>query len=95
MPPANPSFDQVNRMEELLFAVGMDNIVALVPEFVRNNITGNMCFLELDMPNPPMFRMSADILPAIPTPPCVRLSTSCSTTGFPWTIDAPRPNKTK
>ncbi len=56
-------------MEELLFAVGMDNIVALVPEFVRNNITGNMCFLELDMPNPPpMFRMSAGYLTSNTTP---------------------------
>ena len=71
VPPVNPSFDQVNRMEELLFAVGMDNIVALVPEFVRNNITGNMCFLELDMPNPPMFRMSAGYLTSN-TNPAVR-----------------------
>lgn len=58
------------RMEELLFAVGMDNIVALVPEFVRNNITGNM-LSGIDMPNPPMFRMSAGYLTSN-TNPAVR-----------------------
>ena len=62
MPPVEPSFDQVNRMEELLFAVNMDNVVALVPEFVRNNITGHIAFLELDTPAPPMFRMGAGYL---------------------------------
>ncbi len=62
VPPVEPSFDQVNRMEELLFAVSMDNVVALVPEFVRNNMTGHVAFLELNTATPPMFAMGAGYL---------------------------------
>ena len=68
VPPVEPSFDHVNRMEELLFAVTIDNIIALVPEFVRGNSTGDIRFLELDMPNPPMFLMGAGYLADNPNP---------------------------
>ena len=37
-------------------------MVALVPEFVQKNATGNMSFLELDMPVPPMFVLAAGYL---------------------------------
>lgn len=68
LPPSESTLGQINRMEELLFTVGLDNCVALVPEFVRNNTTGNMSFLELDMPNPPMFLMGAGYLTSNPNP---------------------------
>ena len=42
-------------------ALGL-NVVALVPEFVQKNATGNMSFLELDMPVPPMFVLAAGYL---------------------------------
>lgn len=69
IPPTTPTFDQVNCMEELLFAVSMDdNVVSLVPEFVRNNSTGNLAFLDLDMPNPPRFNMGVGYLSNNPNP---------------------------
>ncbi len=67
-PPNEPTFDHVDRMEELLFRVNMDGIVALVPEYVRKNATGNMAFLELDVPNPPMFSLGAGYLTENPNP---------------------------
>lgn len=69
LPPEAITFRQINRLEELLFAVNIDsNVVALVPEFVRNNATGKMAFLELNMPNPPMFLMGAGYLTNNPNP---------------------------
>ena len=68
LPPSESATGQINRMEELLFTVELDNCVALVPEFVRNNTTGNLSFLELDMPNPPMFLMGAGYLSGNPNP---------------------------
>lgn len=63
LPPEAVTFQQINRMEELLFAVNIDpSVVALVPEFVQKNATGNMSFLELDMPAPPMFVLAAGYL---------------------------------
>ncbi len=63
VPPTLPSFDHVNRMEELLLAVSIDNVVAIVPEFVRNNILANaLSILEFDSPTPPMFQMGAGYL---------------------------------
>ena len=63
LPPEAVTFQQINRMEELLFAVNIDpSVVALVPEFVQKNATGNMSFLELDMPVPPMFVLAAGYL---------------------------------
>lgn len=69
MPPDTMSFQQINRIEELLFTVNIDStVMALVPEFVRKNSTGNMTFLELDMPNPPLFNLGAGYLTNNPNP---------------------------
>ena len=69
MPPDTMSFRQINRIEELLFTVNIDStVMALVPEFVRKNSTGNMTFLELDMPNPPLFNLGAGYLTNNPNP---------------------------
>lgn len=62
IPPTEPSFDHVDRVEELLFTVGMNNAVAMLPEYVRNNITGRIAFLEVDTPAPLMFRTGAGYL---------------------------------
>ncbi len=69
MPPDTMGFQQINRIEELLFTVNMDStVMALVPEFVRKNATGNMAFLTLNMPNPPMFTLGAGYLTSNPNP---------------------------
>ena len=49
--------------------MNMDSaVMALVPEFVRKNATGNMAFLHLNMPNPPMFTLGAGYLTSNPNP---------------------------
>lgn len=68
-PSESLSYRQLHRMEELLLAVNMDpTICALVPEFVRNNVSGNISFLDINTPSPPTFVVSAGYLTDNPNP---------------------------
>lgn len=67
-PPSSLSFDRINSLEELLFVVELDNVIAMVPEYVKNNSKSNLAFLDLKMKNPPMFSVSACYLTDNPNP---------------------------
>ncbi len=64
---------KVHQIEELLFFAQLDGDVAFLPDFVKNNITGDVLFKELDTDTPPVLTLTtayrkdnkSPILPAI------------------------------
>lgn len=52
--------NQINRVEELLYFITLNDKVAFVPEFVKTNcVSKGLSFLDLDTQAPPMFTMAA------------------------------------
>lgn len=67
-PPSTLSFDRINSLEELLLVLELDNVIAVVPEYVKDNTRANLSFLDLKMKHPPMFTVSACYLTDNPNP---------------------------
>lgn len=67
-PPSTLSFDRIDCLEELLLALSLDDVIAMVPEYVRNNVKADIHFMDLKMKNPPMFTVSACYLTDNPNP---------------------------
>ena len=64
----SPSYDKVNRVEEILFSVIMNNCLAILPEYVKNNSTGDLAFLPLELSSPLMFTVSSGSMINNPNP---------------------------
>ena len=68
IPSEAPVFDKVNRVEEILFSVIMNNYLAILPEYVKNNSTGDLAFLPLELSSPLMFTVSSGSMINNPNP---------------------------
>lgn len=55
-------------MEEILFSVIMNNYLAILPEYVKNNSTGDLAFLPLELSSPLRFTVSSGSMINNPNP---------------------------
>ncbi len=59
---------RISNMDELILELEMNQSIALIPEFMKNKNTDSLVYLDLDIKNPPIFRLAAGYLEDNPNP---------------------------